>query len=342
MAINYTVSYTFSPSTTISSSQVNTNFSDNANTWAGLEAKTKSFAALQIDAAPTVAADVVRKDYVDKLNSYRRPVIQYGTASTAAIESGLNGTSGNITILFQDGTSRTETSTTHTTFDITRNAVLSGTAQSGLRTGLSEASNTWYALYAVKVTDTSTTWVTVGDTTYPTQANFSTLNSRYGNSGWVFLGYIVNGDGTGGGGSSDIQTFKQVGNRTYYTNASTGNVGTISGLRLATTAGATTLTWTYAAGSSLSSGQLPDTVVGVMIQAAKGARGNDSLIVKDGSGTAIFVQQALNNITGILRLEMGASSGILLASTVGGSDPFDICLVGIVDVVLGIGSNPLL
>src|SRR4029077_337062 len=49
MAISYTVSYTFSPSTTISSSQVNTNFSDNSNTWNGIEAKTKTFSNLGVD-----------------------------------------------------------------------------------------------------------------------------------------------------------------------------------------------------------------------------------------------------------------------------------------------------
>lgn len=49
MAISYTISYTFSPSTTISSSNVNQNFSDNKNTWDGIEAKTKTFSNLGVD-----------------------------------------------------------------------------------------------------------------------------------------------------------------------------------------------------------------------------------------------------------------------------------------------------
>lgn len=49
MAINFTVSYTFSPSTTISSSQVNQNFSDEGNTWTGIEAKTLTFSNLGVD-----------------------------------------------------------------------------------------------------------------------------------------------------------------------------------------------------------------------------------------------------------------------------------------------------
>ncbi len=49
MALNFTISYTFSPNTTIFSSQVNTNFSDEANTWAGLEAKTLTLSNLGVD-----------------------------------------------------------------------------------------------------------------------------------------------------------------------------------------------------------------------------------------------------------------------------------------------------
>lgn len=49
MSINYSISYTFSPATTISSSQVNQNFTDNSNTWNGLEAKTKTFSNLGVD-----------------------------------------------------------------------------------------------------------------------------------------------------------------------------------------------------------------------------------------------------------------------------------------------------
>lgn len=49
MAISYSITYTFSPSTTISSSQVNQNFTDNKGTWDGIEAKTKTFSNLGVD-----------------------------------------------------------------------------------------------------------------------------------------------------------------------------------------------------------------------------------------------------------------------------------------------------
>jgi len=65
MAINYQISYTFSPSTVISSAEVNQNFSDNANTWIGVEAMTKTFSHIKMDADPGTALEVATKQYVD-------------------------------------------------------------------------------------------------------------------------------------------------------------------------------------------------------------------------------------------------------------------------------------
>ena len=111
MALNFTVSYTFSPNTTISSSQVNTNFSDIAAVFQGLEAETKTLSKLKMDADPTIALEVATKQYVDHYSTWRRPVLQFGSTTTVAVESGLDGTSGDIPILFPDGSMRTETST---------------------------------------------------------------------------------------------------------------------------------------------------------------------------------------------------------------------------------------
>lgn len=65
MAINYVISYTFSPSTVISSGEVNKNFADNANTWLGIEAMTKTFSHIKMDADPGTALEVATKQYVD-------------------------------------------------------------------------------------------------------------------------------------------------------------------------------------------------------------------------------------------------------------------------------------
>lgn len=65
MAINYTIANTFTPNTVISSSEVNQNFSDNANTWTGIEAMTKTFSHIKMDADPGTALEVATKQYVD-------------------------------------------------------------------------------------------------------------------------------------------------------------------------------------------------------------------------------------------------------------------------------------
>lgn len=334
MAISFSVSYTFSPSTTISSSQVNTNFSDNAAVWVGLEAKTKSFAALQLDATPSVAADVVRKDYVDHAFVWRRPVLQFGSVTTVAVESGLDGTSGDIPMLFPDGSYRTETSTTRTTFDITRNAnLLTATAQSGLRSSLSEATNTWYALYAVKVTDSSTQWCTVGDTRLPLQANFANLNTAFGTNGWVYLGLIRNGDNSGATG--DILNFTQHGNMTLFRNICTGRVVDTSGLRLASTASATSVTYTTSDGTGTT--DIPNNVRIIGLYAASGG-GSGNAQFSDAGTTRMFTcGSGATRYADRVFMYVGDST-LTNSSAVA----MDINLFGFIDGTLGVGLNPLL
>lgn len=65
MAINYQLANTFTPNTVISSAEVNQNFSDNANTWTGVEAMTKTFSHIKMDADPGTNFEVATKQYVD-------------------------------------------------------------------------------------------------------------------------------------------------------------------------------------------------------------------------------------------------------------------------------------
>lgn len=336
MAINFVTSYSFSPNTTIASAQVNTNFSDIASVFQGLEGLTKSFSNLRVDATPTTSTDTAIKSYVDKLNAYRRPVLQYASASVVNLETGLNGTSGQAVITFTDGTQRTDSTTSRINFDITRNAALSGSAQSGLRTGLSEAVNTRYALYAVKVTDSSTNFVVVGDTVFPTQANFATLNSNFGTNGWVHLGYIFNGNGLGS--SSDIVSFVQAGAMTLFSNAVSANVLTGCGVLIAGTSGATSLTYTYSAGSSAS--QIPNTISHVMYQTATAATANTYAITDSAAAKTFLRGLGVAGTATVLRTWAAATDGIKIDP--GASVAQDIILSGFVDGLLGIGANPLL
>lgn len=342
MAINYTISYTFAPNTTISSSQVNTNFSDNSNTWNGLEALTKSFAKLKIDVDPTTALEVSTKQYVDHYSTWRRPVLQYGSATTVAVESGLDGTAGNIPMQFPDGSLRTETSTTRTTFNITRNAVLvTSGAQSGLTGATTEAVNTWYALYAVKVTDSSTLWVTVGSTVLPLRANYATLNTAYGTSGWVYLGLIRNGDNSGTTG--DILNFYQAGNFTMFANTITSgntNVGQVmTGFRVATTNGAASLGYTTTNGTTNT--DIPNNITDVVWFTAAASVAAGVLVHNQATTITYYVNNASNAISGRQHITH-AAAGVSVSNGISGSIAYDIGVYGFFDGVLGIGSNPLL
>ena len=282
--------------------------------------------------AGSANGDSIRYQQVNNLWSYRRPLLQWSSVTQVNLETGTNGTSGAAAILFPDGDYRTDSSTTHINFVITRNAALSGSAQSGLRTSLSEANNTWYALYAVKVTDSTTDFVVVGDTLTPTQANFSTLNSNFGTGGWVYLGQIVNGDNSGAAG--DIPKFVKSGAlTTFYNTLSSAN--TVRGIRLATTAGATSLTWTYASGTSLGSSQVPSHIQIGTIQADMGASTNINLLDQ---GATLYNAIGINvtNVSTYSVYELPLNQGVkinLSASVAAG-----LALTSFFDTVLGGGS----
>lgn len=330
MAINFVVSYSFSPSTTISSSQVNTNFSDEAAVWQGLEAKTKSFAALQLDATPTAAADVVRKDYVDNYSTYRRPVLQFGSVTTVTMETGINGTSGQARILFPDGSLRTDSTTLRINLDTSRTAALSGTAQSGIRSGTG-ASNTWYACYAVKTSDNSSNFVMVADTVLPLQANFATLNSNFGSNSWVYLGMIRNGDNNGN--TTSLIRFVQSGSMTIFRSPLSG----INGLLLTSGSGVTTLTYSISAGTGVA--QIPDNLKTVCY-GGQGSSATTNFTMNDQAGNTVlaFSNAASNTVQALAW--MTSDPGANLTSGAGAN--LKIFLYGFYDPVLGVGSNPIL
>lgn len=200
------------------------------------------------------------KTYVDNTPGsilslgYRRPNLSFISVTTVDVENN-TGTTNQTTIVFPDGTFRSVIEDTSSTskyrrFIITETAEFtSGTENSGIRSGLSEATNTWYAIYVVKSQINAANFVLVGDTTLPLQTNFSTLNSRYGTNSWLYLGMIRNGDNSGATG--DILAFVQESNYIQFSNTvvtAAASLSTSFGLRLANVTGAATLTYTYSAG----------------------------------------------------------------------------------------------
>ncbi len=342
MALNFTVSYTFSPSTTISSSQVNTNTSDVAAVFQGLEAETKTLAKLKVDIDPTLALEVATKQYVDHYSTYRRPNLQFNNSTVVNVEAGIDGTSGEVRILFPDGTIRTDSTTGRVQCNVAQVAALSGTWQSGLRTG-SVANNTWYAIYMVKTTDDSAKMVAVADTVLPIQANFATLNSNFGTNGWVYLGLVRHGDQ--GGAATGILAFFQNGNFTFFENNNTGgNVQTpIPGIRMATTAAATTLGYANVAGTA---GAVIPNNINLVLWRVGTANTNTGLKIQsaDGSGHYLLQLPAILGGGNCMATVLGSGDsalkpGVFLTGTNGAMDIF---LAGFYDSVLGVGANPIL
>lgn len=272
-----------------------------------------------------------------RLLDYRRPVLEWVSITTVDVEANTD-TSGQRAILFPDGIYRTTTSSTSYRFDITRNAVLSGSVQSGLRTSLSETANTWYSIYAVKVTDNSTNWVAVGDTLLPVQANVSTLNSNFGVNGWVYLGLIRNGDDAGS--TSDILDFVQDGNKTVFRNEATHtNVQSSSGIKMASTAGATSVTYTYASGTG--SQQIPSIIH--IVDWVDSAQLNDTGVwsTTDSGATKFYWRESVAATgTEVRTLANKAASLGLKGTTPNAGDAHALFLVGFFDRILGTSSNP--
>lgn len=157
-------------------------------------------------AATTISVDkfaqVVQDTFtvVSQQLHYRRPVLVTIDNNTVDVEAN-TGTSNQTCITFPDVqrcvTEDTSSTSVNRRFIISEVASFSGTKNSGLAPGETRTNNTAYALYAVKATDVSTDFVIAGTTNTPVQANFSTLNTRFGTNGWVYLGLIFNGDRSG-------------------------------------------------------------------------------------------------------------------------------------------------
>lgn len=281
--------------------------------------------------------DPTQSKGLSTLVKYRRPTLVWSSITQVNVDDVM--TTNQVDILFPDGEYRSETSSTLYNFVITRNAVLTGSKQSGLRTGLSEATNTWYAIYAVKAQD-STGIVAVGDTTLPRRANISTLNTAYGTNSWIYLGVIANGNNSNATG--DIFKFSQSGSTTRLDRAlTTGNVASMTGIRLASTASATTLTWTYAAGGSISSAEIPNSISVGHFQVAHAGRSGVSLETFDSSQNKYYNSITTGNAITIYQFQASTADGIRTRGSTVQADPMDINLVGFIDDALGVGPNPL-
>lgn len=270
------------------------------------------------------------------LQVYRRPVLKFISVTQVDVENNTD-TNNQTQIIFPDMSIRSVTEDTSSTnkyrrFDITATASFtSGTEDSGLRSGLSEAANTWYAIYAVKSQISSLNFVLVGDTTLPLQANYSTLNSRYGTDSWVYLGIIRNGDNASA--TTDILNFIQSGAYTRFKNTS----GTIVGSKFGS--GAVPQTYTLSNGTGTT--DIPNNFYLVEWNVIFSQTINNSPIVSDSSGARVyFFQGGLSvNVTLTLMWRAPVNDGYKADATGGNAT---VNIAGWFDAALGVGINPII
>lgn len=225
--------------------------------------------------------------------SYRRPVMLWIDGNTIDSENN-TGIANQTTIIFPDGDTRsvienTGVTTKYRRFIITNTAnFTSGTESGGLRSGLSRTANTWYALYAIKSQINTANFVLVGDTTFPTQANFATLNSTYGTNSWVYLGPIANGDNSAS--TNTILSFDHIGNKIHFTNGLVVNSVSLPGILLASAgAGNFFLAVTPGFGTNIGGSQVPPTVFEGTLTLGLNAGSNVGYDLTIGTGSRIPV-----------------------------------------------------
>ncbi len=189
---------------------------------------------------------------IDTFN-YRKPTLTYVSATTVDIENN-TGTANQTKVLFPDGDLRSVTEDTSSAnkyrrFLITSTATFnSGTEDSGLASGVTESTDYYYMIYAVKSVVDATKFVLAGSTLPPIQANYAVLNTQFNSNGWVYLGMIRNGDGKYNQG--DLVPFTH--NGAFYTLGESSTTASTPGVLIvdAQDYGSSSYTLSYSSGVS--------------------------------------------------------------------------------------------
>jgi hypothetical protein len=341
---NVSVPNDFTANTLIQSSQVDGNFAAIVDYVNARNQASAAWDALSVTGATTLSSTLAVTGVttltggVASLFGYRRPNLVYSSATAVNVESN-TGTSNQTTIIFPDGTVRSVTEDVASThkyrqFLITATAEFtSGTEDSGLRSGLSEANNTWYAIYAVKSQINAANFVLVGDTTLPLQANFGTLNSAYGTNSWVYLGMIRNGDVDQAQG--DILSFVQSGSITSLTHKP--NFTSAMGVPLAANASSTLAAWEYAAGTG--EAQLPNHILIADISTESSSANTVTMFTYDQTKRYLIISGA-SGASAVRLSHCSVVGGFYL--TTGATGTQRILLSAYQDSVLAAGINPII
>lgn len=273
-----------------------------------------------------------------QIPQFNRPLLRWVSATEIGLRTNKGGAPQESDILFSDGhrVIAFQTGAAFTDiFDITRTANWTTGDDGGLRPGLSESNNTWYAIYMVRTTFSS---VMVGDDTLPLQANINTLDTRYGKDRWAYLGMVRNGDNVSAPG--DLLEFVNVRDRFYFLNDASdggGNFNDGKGIRLA--AGTSIdLDWAYSAG--LGSTDLPGHLNLASFHVS--AVHDTTNYVGNSAGTKVYINSGAPGFSSAFRenLLVNPKEGVKIFGA--NSEDRAILLTGYVDNVLGLGYNALI
>lgn len=210
--------------------------------------------------------------------NYKRPNLKYVNANVVTVEEN-TGVANESKTIYEGGEIQFADGVETGQFrgcDLTKTAEFTtGVPLSGLHSSYTLTNNRWYYIYAVKVNITGNTekFVLVASETAPLRSNAGTLFSEFGVFGFCYLGTIRYGDSASN--PSAVLDFKMSGGLTLFKNIITGNCGfPATGTQLATSAGASSLSYTYSAGGG--DLQIPSNI-DIAIYAAAWEDTNDNL-----------------------------------------------------------------
>lgn len=271
--------------------------------------------------------------WVNALSTYRRPNL--ARASNEAVDVEANTLTSNRTcVLFPNEircvTEDTSSTSQYRRFLITETAAVSGTHNSGMRPGETEASNTWYGMLAVKTTDDSTKFVLVGSTIVPSNVTQATaLNAIFGVNNWAYLGLFRNGNLADS--ASAIVAMKQQGPFTTF--ISTTGVNFVSyGITLKDCAGASSCSWTR---------DTPGHIVSATIFVAQTPNAQGLVVQTVDNNTHIAVMDCADNSCRMSMPVYLDRGGIVLRSGDTNNESFELILQSYYDPLLVDNVMPL-
>ncbi len=262
------------------------------------------------DTEITIPGDILFKEggsgrtLMQALSIYKKPVLVWESSTSVSVQAN-TGNNEETTIYFPTfvASVEEETPSKYRKADISNEARgyqvdATSTARGGRRDGLSLSTNSWYAVYACKVRsgddydEDTAKFVLVFDTTLPTSANESTLDGRYGEGCWCYMGLVRYGFGATGSSSSIPKFIQSNKGWTYFYGISSSGYGGVN-LAYSTSSASNDPLYTFAEG--MSGNVVPEVCGAIQINLAR--EDSSDWWIEDASGDVIWQGGWQNDIS---------------------------------------------